>query len=57
MATGQSMSWRSSVCGRNCAAMAEARRFYERHGFWDVEPESGSRMLCYVTELVEPVEP
>jgi hypothetical protein len=25
--------------------------------FWNVEPESGSRMLCYVTELVEPVEP
>ena len=37
----------------------DARRFYERHGFWNVEPESGNRMLSYVyvTELVEPVEP
>ena len=37
----------------------DARRFYERHGYWNVEPESGNRMLSYVyvTELVEPVEP
>jgi|GEM_PF-156233 Rhodanese-related sulfurtransferase len=36
---------------------SEARRFYERHGFSNVEPDGGSRMLCYVTELVEPVGP
>ena len=35
----------------------EARRFYERHGFSNVEPDGGSRMLCYLTELVEPAEP
>ncbi|WP_167146434.1 GNAT family N-acetyltransferase [Actinomyces sp. ZJ308] len=32
----------------------EARRFYERHGFSNLEPGDSSRMLCYVTELVEP---
>ena len=35
----------------------EARRFYERHGFSNVEPDGGSRMLCYLTELVEPAGP
>ena len=35
---------------------SEARRFYERHGFSNVA-DGGSRMLCYVTELVEPVGP
>ena len=28
-----------------------ARRFYERHGFWNVEPGETSRMLCYVSDV------
>lgn len=27
---------------------ADARRFYERHGFSCADPDSGSRMLCYL---------
>ncbi|QVQ53752.1 GNAT family N-acetyltransferase [Spiractinospora alimapuensis] len=30
---------------------AGARRFYERHGFLNVEPGTDYRMLCYVREL------
>lgn len=29
----------------------ETRRFYERHGFINVEPGSDYRMLCYIQEL------
>ena len=29
----------------------DARRFYERHGFWNVEPGETSRMLCYVSDV------
>lgn len=29
----------------------EARRFYERHGFTNVDPDEGGRMLCYLREL------
>lgn len=29
----------------------DARRFYERHGFLNVEPGHSYRMLCYVREL------
>lgn len=29
----------------------EARRFYERHGFVNVEPGKDYRMLCYIREL------
>jgi GNAT superfamily N-acetyltransferase len=28
-----------------------ARRFYERHGFTNIEPGADYRMLCYVQEL------
>lgn len=30
---------------------AGARRFYERHGFVNIEPSAGYRMLCYIREL------
>lgn len=30
---------------------ADARRFYEAHGFTNVEPGTGERMLCYLLEL------
>lgn len=30
----------------------DARRFYERHGFVNVEPGTDFRMLCYIRELV-----
>ncbi len=32
---------------------ADARRFYERHGFMNIEPGADYRMLCYIgsTEL------
>lgn len=30
---------------------ADARRFYERHGFSDKDPDSGSGMLCYLRQL------
>lgn len=29
----------------------DARRFYERHGFTNVEPGTDYRMLCYIREL------
>lgn len=29
----------------------DARRFYERHGFVNVEPGTDFRMLCYIQEL------
>ena len=29
----------------------EARRFYERHGFVNIEPGNDYRMLCYVREF------
>ena len=29
----------------------DARRFYERHGFVNVEPGTDFRMLCYIREL------
>lgn len=29
----------------------EARRFYERHGFLNIEPGTDYRMLCYTQEL------
>ncbi len=29
----------------------DARRFYERHGFVNVEPGRDYRMLCYIREL------
>ncbi|WP_261664398.1 GNAT family N-acetyltransferase [Deinococcus sp. Marseille-Q6407] len=29
----------------------DARRFYERHGFINVEPGQDERMLCYLQEL------
>ena len=29
----------------------EARRFYERHGFVNIEPGNDYRMLCYVKEF------
>lgn len=31
-------------------ADTDARRFYERHGFRNVEPDETSRMLCYVSD-------
>ena len=31
-------------------ADTDARRFYERHGFRNVEPGETSRMLCYVSD-------
>lgn len=33
----------------------DTRRFYERHGFFDIEPGKDYRMLCYIQELA-PVE-
>lgn len=30
---------------------AGARRFYERHGFTHLEPDSAEQMLCYIREL------
>ncbi|MFD1210548.1 GNAT family N-acetyltransferase [Arthrobacter sp. GCM10027362] len=30
---------------------ADARRFYERHGFTNVQPGKDYRMLCYLREL------
>lgn len=30
----------------------DARRFYERHGFVNIEPGTDFRMLCYTRELV-----
>lgn len=30
---------------------ADARRFYERHGFVNVEPGTDYRMLCYIREF------
>lgn len=32
----------------------DARRFYERYGYSNVEPGTGSRMLCYRKELDAP---
>jgi ribosomal protein S18 acetylase RimI-like enzyme len=29
----------------------DARRFYERHGFVNIEPGADYRMLCYIQEL------
>lgn len=29
----------------------DTRRFYERHGFTDIEPGTNYRMLCYLREL------
>ena len=29
----------------------DTRRFYEAHGFTNVEPERDERMLCYIQEL------
>ncbi|TLP98604.1 GNAT family N-acetyltransferase [Nesterenkonia salmonea] len=29
----------------------DTRRFYERHGFINVEPETDYRMLCYIREF------
>ena len=29
----------------------DARRFYEAHGFTNVQPGTDERMLCYLTEL------
>lgn len=29
----------------------DTRRFYERHGFVNIEPGEGYRMLCYLREL------
>jgi len=31
----------------------DARRFYERHGFVNIEPGADYRMLCYIRELEE----
>lgn len=31
----------------------DARRFYERHGFVNIEPGTDYRMLCYIRELEE----
>jgi ribosomal protein S18 acetylase RimI-like enzyme len=28
-----------------------ARRFYERHGFYNIEPGGDGRMLCYIQEF------
>ncbi|WP_425441223.1 hypothetical protein [Ruania alba] len=33
------------------ASDADTRRFYERHGFMNIEPGRDYRMLCYVREL------
>jgi GNAT superfamily N-acetyltransferase len=30
---------------------ADTRRFYERHGFTNIEPGEDYRMLCYIREL------
>lgn len=30
---------------------ADTRRFYERHGFVNIEPGADYRMLCYIQEL------
>ena len=30
---------------------ADTRRFYERHGFVNIEPGADYRMLCYIREL------
>lgn len=30
----------------------DTRRFYERHGFTNVEASTGERMLCYLRELL-----
>lgn len=30
---------------------ADTRRFYERHGFTDIQPGEDYRMLCYVREF------
>jgi ribosomal protein S18 acetylase RimI-like enzyme len=30
---------------------ADTRRFYERHGFYNVEPGEDYRMLCYIQEF------
>ncbi len=30
---------------------AGARRFYERHGFSDRDPDTGSGMRCYLRQL------
>lgn len=35
-------------------ADVDARRFYERHGFSDRDPDSGSRMLCHLQEVDDP---
>lgn len=32
-------------------ADVDARRFYERHGFSNLEPDTGTRMLLYLREL------
>ncbi|WP_157007281.1 GNAT family N-acetyltransferase [Agromyces laixinhei] len=32
----------------------DARRFYERHGFVNIEPGTDYRMLCYTRELTGP---
>ena len=34
----------------------DARRFYERHGFVNIEPGADHRMLCYLRELGDPRE-
>ena len=30
---------------------SDTRRFYERHGFVNIEPGADYRMLCYIQEL------
>ncbi|MEZ5088969.1 MAG: hypothetical protein R2719_04130 [Micropruina sp.] len=32
----------------------DARRFYERHGFVNIEPGTDYRMLCYIAHLAPP---
>lgn len=34
---------------------SDTRRFYERHGFTNIEPGADYRMLCYIRELDDPV--
>jgi hypothetical protein len=34
-----------------CSCRADTRRFYECHGFADIQPGKDHRMLCYLREL------
>ncbi len=39
--------------GRDCVEVIDhdTRRFYERHGFVNIEPGEDYRVLCYLREL------